>query len=158
MTYYIDVQNATTEALALSEDEITRLASLALRNFQKDAELTVRFVDPEEITYLNQTYRKKNQSTNVLAFPSALPAEIQLECPLLGDVIICPQVLLTESKELNKTLDAHWALIVIHGVLHLLGYDHINEDDATIMQTIEITLLAELGYSNPYDAEGNQLE
>lgn len=158
MTYYIDVQNATNEALALNEDDITRIASLALGDYQKDAELTVRFVAPEEITYLNHTYRKKNQPTNVLAFPSALPAEIQLECPLLGDVIICPQILLMESKELNKTLDAHWALILIHGILHLLGYDHIKDDDAVIMQAIEIKLLAELGYSNPYDAEGNQLE
>lgn len=158
MTYYIDIQNATDAPLALDEDELTRLASLVLRDYQKDAELTVRFVDPEEITYLNTTYRKKDQPTNVLAFPSELPAEIQLECPLLGDVIICPDVLLAESKELNKTLEAHWTLILIHGILHLLGYDHINEDDAVVMQAIEIKLLAELGYANPYDAEGNQLE
>ncbi|MGC1182216.1 rRNA maturation RNase YbeY, partial [Legionella sp.] len=67
-------------------------------------------------------------------------------------------VLLAESKQLNKTLDAHWTLILIHGILHLLGYDHINDDDAAMMQAVEIKLLAELGYSNPYDAEGNQLE
>jgi probable rRNA maturation factor len=158
MTYYIDIQNATNEPLAMKEDEIIRLASLALREYQKDAEITVRFVTPEEITYLNYTYRKHDKPTNVLAFPSELPAEIQLECPLLGDVIICPQVLLAESKQLNKTLDAHWSLILIHGILHLLGYDHIKDDDTSVMQTIEIKLLAELGHANPYDAEGNQLE
>jgi probable rRNA maturation factor len=158
MTYYIDIQNATDEPLSMDEDQITRLASLALRDYKKEAELTVRFVTPEEITQLNLTYRKKDKPTNVLSFPSELPPEIQLEYPLLGDVIICPQVLLTECKELNKTLDAHWSLILIHGILHLLGYDHIKDDDAAVMQAIEIKLLAELGYTNPYDAEGNQLD
>lgn len=158
MTYYIDIQNATDEPLAMDEDQITRLASLALRDYKKEAELTVRFVTPEEITQLNHTYRKKDKPTNVLSFPSELPPEIQLEYPLLGDVIICPQVLLTECQELNKTVDAHWSLILIHGILHLLGYDHIKDEDAAIMQAIEIKLLAELGYTNPYDAEGNQLD
>ncbi|WP_428413772.1 rRNA maturation RNase YbeY [Legionella sp.] len=158
MTYYIDIQNATNEPLVMDEGQITRLASLALRDYKKEAELTVRFVTSEEITQLNHTYRKKDKPTNVLSFPSELPPEIQLECPLLGDVIICPQVLLAECKELNKTLDAHWSLILIHGILHLLGYDHIKDDDASVMQAIEIKLLAELGYTNPYDAEGNQLD
>lgn len=158
MTYYIDIQNATDEPLAMNEDQITRLASLALRDHKKEAELTVRFVTSEEITHLNHTYRKKDKPTNVLSFPSDLPPEFQLECPLLGDVIICPQVLLAECEELNKTLDAHWSLILIHGILHLLGYDHIKDDDAAVMQAIEIKLLAELGYTNPYDAEGNQLD
>jgi probable rRNA maturation factor len=158
MTYYIDIQNATISPLAMNEEVITRLATLALRDHQQEAELTVRFVDPEEITYLNHTYRKKDKPTNVLAFPSELPDEIELECPFLGDVIICPEVLITESKELNKTLEEHWSLILIHGILHLLGYDHIKDEDAIVMQAIEIKLLSELGYANPYDAEGNQLE
>lgn len=158
MSYYIDIQNATDESLPVSEEELTRLASLALRDYQKEAELTVRLVTPEEMIHLNHTYRKQNKTTNVLAFPSALPLEIQLECPLLGDVIICPQVLLEESKQLKKSLESHWALILIHGILHLLGYDHIKDDEAVIMQSIEIKLLAELGFPNPYDAEGNELE
>lgn len=158
MSYYIDIQNATDEPLPVSEEELTHLASLALRDYQKEAELTVRLVTTEEMIHLNYTYRKQNKTTNVLAFPSALPPEIQLECPLLGDVIICPQVLLEESKQLKKTLESHWALILIHGILHLLGYDHIKDDEAVIMQAIEIKLLAELGFSNPYDAEGNELE
>ncbi|HHT0591673.1 TPA: rRNA maturation RNase YbeY [Legionella anisa] len=158
MSYYIDIQNATNEPLPVSEEELTRLTSLALRDYQKEAELTVRLVTAEEMIHLNNTYRKQNKTTNVLAFPSTLPPEIQLECPLLGDVIICPQVLLEESKQLKKTLESHWALILIHGILHLLGYDHIRDDEAVIMQAIEIKLLAELGFSNPYDAEGNELE
>ncbi|KTC89040.1 rRNA maturation RNase YbeY [Fluoribacter dumoffii] len=158
MTYYIDIQNATEESLPVSEEELTRLATLALRDFRKEAELTVRLVMPDEMIYLNHTYRKQNKTTNVLAFPSALPPEIQIECPLLGDVIICPQVLVEESKQLNKALEAHWALILIHGILHLLGYDHIKDDEAAIMQDIEVRLLAELGFPNPYDTEGNELE
>ena len=158
MNYYIDIQNATDESLPVSEEELTRLATLALKDYRNKAELTIRLVTPEEMTQLNHAYRKQNKTTNVLAFPSTLPAEIQMECPLLGDVIICPKVLLLESKQLNKTLESHWALIVIHGILHLLGYDHIKDDDAIIMQSIEIKLLAELGFSNPYDTEGNQLE
>ncbi|QMT60426.1 rRNA maturation RNase YbeY [Legionella sp. PC997] len=154
MTYYIDIQNATDESLPISEDEIINWASLALRDYQKEAELTVRLVTPEEMIHLNHTYRKQNKTTNVLAFPSSLPPEIQLECPLLGDVVICPTVLLEESKHLKKTLESHWALILIHGILHLLGYDHIKDDEAAVMQAIEIKLLAELGLPNPYDAEG----
>lgn len=158
MNYYIDVQNATDESLPVSEDELTRLAHLALRDYQKEAELTIRMVTPEEMTYLNHTYRKQNKTTNVLAFPSSLPPELQIECPLLGDVVICPHVLLEESNQLNKPLEAHWALILIHGILHLLGYDHIKDDEATIMQAIEIKLLAELGFPNPYAAEDIELE
>lgn len=159
MTYYIDIQNAADIPLPFKEKELIDLVSLALRDQQKNAELTIRLVNPEEMIYLNHTYRKQNKTTNVLAFPSALPDSIKLEYPLLGDVIICPQVLITESNELKKVLQEHWALIVIHGVLHLLGYDHIKEEDATIMQAIEVKLLAELGYANPYDTtEDDKLE
>ena len=95
-------------------------------------------------------YRKQNKATNVLAFPATYPENVELEYPLLGDVIICPAVLKQESKTLKQPLIAHWAHIVIHGILHLLGYDHIDEEDATVMQAIEIQLLADLGFDNPY--------
>lgn len=158
MTYHIDIQNATEEALPVSETELTHLAELALRDHQDDAELTLRIVTPEEMTYLNHTYRKQNKTTNVLAFPASLPDNIALECPLLGDIIICPEVLAAESLTLKKSVKEHWSLIVIHGVLHLLGFDHIDEDEAKVMQSIEINLLNEIGYPNPYDLEVNELE
>ncbi len=158
MTYYIDIQNATEHPLPYSEDELTQFAALALRDQQNEAELTLRLVDSEEMIHLNHTYRKQNKTTNVLAFPCSLPNDVELECPLLGDVIICPEVLLEESKQFNKPLKEHWALIVIHGVLHLLGYDHIEEQDALKMQGIEIKLLTELGYANPYESEEYNLE
>lgn len=158
MTYYIDIQNVTKSELPIAADELTKMATLALRDYQNEAELTLRIVTPEEMTHLNNTYRKKNKVTNVLAFPSDLPEEIVLASPFLGDVIICPEVLEQESKDLKKSLQSHWTLIVIHGVLHLLGYDHIKDDEAETMQAIEIKLLAELGYANPYDTEDNYLE
>jgi probable rRNA maturation factor len=158
MSYHIDIQNVSDAPLPLSDDELISLAELPLKSQQNEAELTIRFVNSEEMIYLNNTYRKQNKTTNVLAFPSALPDNIKLECPLLGDVIICPEVLLSESRQLNKSLNEHWSLIIIHGVLHLLGYDHIQEEDALVMQSLEIKLLAELGYSNPYELEGNEIE
>lgn len=158
MTYFIDIQNASTGTLPLSETELTQFATLALRDFANQAELTIRLVDPEEMIHLNNTYRKQNKTTNVLAFPSAIPSHVELDCPFLGDLIICPAVLLEESHQLHKTLTEHWALIVMHGVLHLLGYDHIKELEAIEMQGIELQLLAELGYANPYQLEGNELE
>jgi probable rRNA maturation factor len=151
MTYHIDIQNATEEMLPLSETKLTNLAELALRDHQNDAELTIRIVNSAEMIYLNNAYRKQNKTTNVLAFPCSLPDNVELECPLLGDIIICPEVLLDESRQFNKSLEEHWSLIVIHGVLHLLGYDHIKEDEASVMQSLEVKLLCEIGYPDPYD-------
>lgn len=155
MTYYIDIQNATGNELPLTEIDIYRLATLALRDNIEAAEVTIRIVNDDEMLHLNSTYRQQDKTTNVLAFPSNLPDEIELDCPFLGDVIISPAVVLAESKTLNKSLTEHWTLILIHGVLHLLGYDHIEDEDALIMQSIEIQLLAELGYANPYNSEDN---
>ena len=158
MTHHIDIQVALEEPLPVSEENITSWASLTLREEEENSELTIRLVTQEEMIELNHTYRKQNKTTTVLAFPSALPEGIKLDYALLGDVIICPEVLVAESQEMNKDLQEHWALIVIHGVLHLLGYDHIEDEDAFVMQALEIKLLAELGYPNPYEAEGNYLE
>lgn len=153
MTYHIDIQHACEELIPVSDDSLSQWAKLALVDHMPSAELTLRLVDSEEITYLNHAYRKKNKPTNVLAFPANLPDNIELDYPLLGDVIICPLVLKQESLSLDKPLTAHWAHIVIHGVLHLLGYDHINEEDADKMQAVEIKLLTQLGFDNPYQED-----
>lgn len=158
MSYYIDLQNATEELLPFSDDILTSWAELALHEQKPSAELTLRFVDSEEISDLNHAYRKQNKATNVLAFPASLPPGIELDLPLLGDIIICPAVLAKESVEQGKPLEAHWAHIVIHGVLHLLGYDHIEEIDANQMQAQEIKLLAKLNFANPYEVEGDDGE
>jgi len=160
MSYHIDIQHACDEPIPVSNATLRQWVQLTLEQHQKTAELTLRFVDRDEITHLNHTYRKKNQATNVLAFPANLPKGIELDYPLLGDVIICPAVLTQESETLGTTLIAHYAHIVIHGVLHLLGYDHIEETDADVMQAIEIKLLASLSFDNPYSdlTEGSEIE
>jgi probable rRNA maturation factor len=150
MTFYIDIQKATEEPIPVTEEQLTSWASLTIEAHQAEAELTLRIVDKEEMTALNGTYRKQPKPTNVLAFPSELPEDVILPCPFLGDVIICPEVLSQESQELKITPEAHWAHIVIHGILHLLGFDHSNEKDTPIMQALEINLLERLGYANPY--------
>jgi probable rRNA maturation factor len=155
MTYHIDIQNAASSMLPMTDSEITYIAILSLKEHLPDAELTIRFVNEDEMIELNHTYRQQNKTTNVLAFPFKQPPGIELDCPLIGDVIICPNVLELESKQLHKPLKAHWSLIIIHGILHLLGFDHIEDSDAEIMQSFEIKLLAELGYNNPYELEEN---
>lgn len=154
MHHHIDLQNACKDTILVNKTDLTLWAKLPLIEHKKSGELTVRLVTSEEIMRLNSTYRQQHKATNVLAFPSNLPASVTLDYPLLGDVIICPAVLLAESLEDDIPLKQHWAHIIIHGVLHLLGYDHINEEDTQRMQTIEIQLLAKLGFSNPYISRG----
>ncbi|KTC92968.1 MULTISPECIES: rRNA maturation RNase YbeY [Legionella] len=158
MSYHIDLQHACDEPIPVSDESLRTWAELALLEHMDSAELTLRLVDPTEITDLNHTYRHQNKPTNVLAFPSELPDNIELDYPLLGDVIICPLVLQQESQESGKSLQEHWAHIVIHGVLHLLGYDHIKDSDAGIMQALEVKLLSKLGFANPYQTEGDNVE
>ncbi len=113
-----------------------------------EAQLTIRITDEAEVQELNRTYRHKDKPTNVLSFPFEAPPGVEL--PLLGDIIICAAVVAREAVEQDKPLEAHWAHMVIHGTLHLLGYDHIDEAEAERMEGLEITLLAGLGYANPY--------
>jgi len=158
MSHCIDIQHACKDDIPVSDEILAHWATLPLTEYLTLAELTLRLVDTDEITHLNHTYRKKNKKTNVLAFPMALPEEVALDHVLLGDVIICPAVLREESEHLKTPLTAHWAHIVLHGVLHLLGYDHMVEPDAAVMQALEIKWLAHLGFANPYQTEGHDIE
>ncbi len=114
----------------------------------EEAELTIRLVDEEEGTELNETWRQKTGPTNVLSFPFDSPPEVDL--PLLGDIVICVPVVEREAAQQQKANSAHFAHLVIHGVLHLLGYDHIEDAEAEQMEHYEIEILAGLGYPNPY--------
>ena len=111
--------------------------------------MVIRIVDEDESAQLNETYRHKVGATNVLSFPFEVPEGIELN--LLGDLVVCAPVLAREAQEQNKPLMAHWAHIIIHGTLHLLGYDHIDDSDAREMEEKEIALLKTLSISNPYD-------
>lgn len=113
-----------------------------------EAELTIRIVDNEESQQLNNDYRGKDKPTNVLSFPFEAPPEIEL--PLLGDLIICAPVVAQEAQTQNKTLQAHWAHMVVHGCLHLLGYDHIDDAEADEMESLETQIITQLGFETPY--------
>ncbi|MBC8493971.1 MAG: rRNA maturation RNase YbeY [Candidatus Thioglobus sp.] len=113
-----------------------------------ESELLIRIVDKIEIQNLNKTYRHKDKTTNVLSFPSDLPIEIDES--ILGDVVICRDVVASEAKDQNKTFDDHLLHMAIHGTLHLMGYDHIDDEDANKMEALEIKILEKMQISNPY--------
>ncbi len=144
----LDLQNASSAA-SPNEAQFRQWCELALRQRTADSELTIRLVDEPEARELNHTYRQKDYATNVLSFPADVPDEL-LDIPLLGDLVICVQVVEREAAEQGKSPEAHWAHLVIHGCLHLLGYDHIDEEEAVEMETLEQQLLAELGHPDPY--------
>lgn len=131
-----------------SDGEIQRWASEALTDQATVAELTVRIVNESESAHLNETYCNKSGSTNVLSFTFQCPPEVDL--PLLGDVVVCAPVVAREAKAQNKQPFAHWAHMVIHGTLHLLGHDHADAEQAQTMEDLEIAILEKLGYPNPY--------
>ena len=108
-------------------------------------EVTIRLVEPDEGQELNQTYRSKDYATNVLSFP------YETEPVVVGDLVICPNVVAREAAEQNKPLMAHYAHLTVHGMLHLQGWDHENDDEALEMETEERTILAALGYPDPYE-------
>ncbi|MEW5755579.1 MAG: rRNA maturation RNase YbeY [Pseudomonadota bacterium] len=131
-----------------TDRQIDAWVRAALREQRAEAELTVRIVEEDESAELNTAYRRKQGPTNVLSFPFESPPGLEL--PLLGDVVICAAVVAREAEEQGKPLEAHWAHMVIHGTLHLLGYDHIEPAQAETMEALEIALLRTLGYDNPY--------
>jgi len=110
----------------------------------KNAEITIRIVDNDESQNLNNIYRKKKYPTNVLSFL------VDDEIHLIGDIVLCAPVIEKEALEQSKKLEAHYAHLIIHGALHLYGYDHENKKDADIMEAKEIKILTGLGYKNPY--------
>jgi len=133
------------------ESQFHRWLSAAVTPFQPESEVTVRLVDEAESHELNLTYRGKDKPTNVLSFPFEAPPGIEL--PLLGDLIICRQVVEQEAAEQGKSPEAHWAHMVVHGTLHLLGYDHIEDDEAEEMESLETEIMLALGYPDPYISE-----
>jgi len=117
-----------------------------------DAQVSLQVVDSKEGQQLNNDYRGKDKPTNVLSFPMELPAELvaQMEQQMLGDLVVCAQVVDEEAELQKKTTEAHWAHMLVHGMLHLQGYDHIEDDEAEEMEQQEIKILHQLGFENPY--------
>ncbi|KAA1190692.1 rRNA maturation RNase YbeY [Photorhabdus heterorhabditis] len=148
----LDLQIACENLQGLPEETLfQRWLDGVLPQFQSESEVTIRIVDEAESHDLNLTYRGKDKPTNVLSFPFESPPTVDL--PLLGDLIICRQVVEKEAEEQQKTVEEHWAHMVVHGCLHLLGYDHIEDDEAEEMESLETEIMQKLGYSDPYLAE-----
>ncbi|AXP41643.1 rRNA maturation RNase YbeY [Haemophilus influenzae] len=148
----VDLQIATENIEGLpTEEQIVQWATDAVQPEGNEVEMTVRIVDEAESHELNLTYRGKDRPTNVLSFPFECPDEVEL--PLLGDLVICRQVVEREAAEQEKPLMAHWAHMVVHGSLHLLGYDHIEDDEAEEMESLETQIMQGLGFADPYLAE-----
>ncbi|CAH6635330.1 MULTISPECIES: rRNA maturation RNase YbeY [Pseudocitrobacter] len=148
----LDLQLACEDNTGLpDESQFQAWLDAVIPQFQEESEVTIRLVDTAESHELNLTYRGMDKPTNVLSFPFEAPPG--MEMPLLGDLIICRQVVEREAKEQNVSLDSHWAHMVVHGSLHLLGYDHIEDDEAEEMEGIETEIMLALGYEDPYIAE-----
>jgi probable rRNA maturation factor len=138
---WMDIQNVSTLAGIPSDALFRKWARKALR---VNAEITLRIVDEDEGRALNKEYRGKDYATNVLTFPL-------LEEPfIMADILICAPVVAKEAKEQGKNLEAHFAHLMVHGVLHAHGYDHEVPAQAELMESIEIQTLTNLGYANPY--------
>ncbi|MDX5627888.1 MULTISPECIES: rRNA maturation RNase YbeY [unclassified Brenneria] len=148
----LDLQIASEQAQGLPDvKDFQRWLEGVLPQFQAVSEVTIRIVDEAESRHLNHTYRDKDKPTNVLSFPFEAPPEVEL--PLLGDLIICRQVVEREADEQEKTREEHWAHMVVHGSLHLLGYDHIEDSEAEEMEALETEIMQNMGYADPYLAE-----
>lgn len=151
MNLQLDIQSASAEP-APAEEDIRRWLTGALSGrAPDDCEISLRLVDEEEMTALNRNYRGKDGPTNVLSFPADLPGELGL--PLLGDIVACVPVVAAEAAQQGKPLAAHWAHMMVHGGLHLLGYDHIEDAEAHEMEALETAILAELNFPCPYEGE-----
>ena len=150
MNLSIDIQMACPSEEAPDEDSIKRWASAAIRDERDNTELSLRIVDELESANFNQQYRGKTGATNVLSFP--FDAVTPEPLPMLGDLVVCAPVVNREASEQQKTPEAHWAHIIVHGVLHLLGYDHIDDRDAEKMEGLETAIMLELNFSAPYES------
>ena len=145
----IEIQNSSKNDDVPPEPDIRSWIEAVLENQSSDSGVSVKVVDEREIQRLNSCFRSKDQATNVLSFPAELPPGIDV--PLLGDLAICAPVVSREAIEQNKPLRAHWAHMLVHGTLHLLGYDHIDDSNAEQMERLETEILAHMNFPAPYD-------
>ena len=146
----VAVSYAAPRAGVPASTSFRKWVAAALKGRIREADLAIRIVDEREGQALNRHYRGKDYATNVLSFPAELPEGVKL--PLLGDLVICAPVVAREAAEQGKPVAAHYAHLTVHGVLHLLGWDHEHDKDAEAMEQLEREVLAELGLPYPYAA------
>lgn len=144
----LDLQIACDESGLPTQAQFIDWLTAALKDVKPNAEVTIRLVEPEESQALNSEYRGKDKPTNVLSFEFDAPPMVELN--LLGDLVICKSIIEQEAIEQEKALNDHWAHMVIHGSLHLLGMDHIEPDQALEMESLEKKVLATLAIDDPY--------
>lgn len=148
MAIELELQIASDAQTLPHPSQFKEWISRTLANRYDDLEITIRIVDEEEMTHLNTVFRNKEGPTNVLSFPGEVNPNFGMHS--LGDVVICAPVVQTESEANGKPMLEHWAHMVIHGTLHLLGYDHVDPNDAKKMETLETKIMQDLGYAAPY--------
>jgi probable rRNA maturation factor len=144
----LELQIASDAQTLPHPSQFKEWVSRTLANRYDDLELTIRIVDEEEMVHLNEAFRNKEGSTNVLAFPGEINPEFGMYS--LGDIIICAPVVQRESETAGISILEHWAHMVVHGTLHLLGYDHVIPKEAQVMENLETKILTDLGYTAPY--------
>ncbi|MCG8415961.1 MAG: rRNA maturation RNase YbeY [Pseudomonadales bacterium] len=154
MTVTVEIDNHCTGHWVPDHSNCSQSLQATLDYLRRDEDFSIslKFVPSDESAELNESYRGKTGATNILSFPAELPQSIATDIGFLplGDLAICPELLEREAEEQNKSLQSHWTHILVHGLLHLLGYDHEDEAAATAMENIEIEVLKKLGISNPY--------
>ena len=149
----VTVEMSVSENVNQEDDDVPRLEQFETWANQAcldeaDALTSIQILSEDEMQSLNREYSGKDKPTNVLSFPMQLPESVELN--LLGDLALCAQVINTEAKQQSKKHDAHWAHMVVHGMLHLQSYDHQTDGDAQIMESLEVQILNKLGFDNPY--------
>ncbi|MFM1892786.1 MAG: hypothetical protein RLZ44_1863 [Pseudomonadota bacterium] len=154
----LDVQRACTDPASPDDARLRAWVLAVLGAGASPAALTIRIVDAAESRELNRVYRGKDRPTNVLSFPFEAPPGVPPEQTggLLGDLVICAPVVAHEAADQGKALEAHWAHMVVHGLLHLLGYDHEQEPQAQEMEARERQLLGALGFPDPYATDSER--
>lgn len=153
--YQIIIQRTVDKTLTPPSSLLRKWAKKALSQQIESAEITIRIVDKQEMSELNSKYRHKEGPTNVLSFPFAISEEVDIDISILGDIIICAEIVNQEALDQGKSKEAHWAHMIVHGVFHLFGFDHETDHEAAVMESLEIKTLKTLGFADPYEIGEN---
>ena len=151
MPLIINIQRVVNSTHLPTDKAFNQWVNAAQINAEQNAEITLRIVSTEEIQSLNNNYRNKDVATNVLSFASEVPVGPDVQ--LLADIVICADIVAQEAHEFGKALEDRWAHMVVHGCLHVQGFDHLESDERELMENKEIEVLKALGFSNPYQVD-----